>query len=254
MNRRPGARLLAKTAILLIAAAALPAFLRADSIEAHDLSLALTPGFDAFGRACLPLTLAALARSLLTALPSALFYLPFSLTLALILTRARAPLRFALGSLLDFTSAMPGFLLALALGVLFPGSAFTFHLGAFLMVTPTAARLFESQLLKLAAEEYIVAAEALGAGTWHLSVRHYLPALLDSAGVIFPYMAVRLILIETSLAFLGLSVTPGHETWGRLLAQGKDYFLEAPWILWSAAIPLCLLIGSFHLLANEERL
>ncbi|NDG84929.1 MAG: ABC transporter permease subunit [Proteobacteria bacterium] len=240
--------------ILALLAASLPAFLRADVIEAHDLSRALTPGFDAFGRACIPLALAALARSLLATLPSACLYLGVSLAMAVLMARGRDPFRFALGSLLDFATAMPGFLLALALGVLFPGSAFTFHLGAFLIAVPAVTRFFESQLLKLGSEDFILAAEALGAGGWHLSIRHYLPALFDSARVVFPSLAVRLILIETSLSFLGLSATPGHETWGRLLAQGKDYLLEAPWILWSAAIPLCLLVGSFHLLADEERL
>ncbi len=247
------ARFFAKIVITLLTLASVLAFFMAESFESHDLSNALQPGFDAFGRACIPLTLAALARSLLIALPSSCLYLPVSLMIALILVLGRPSLRFALGAFLDFVSALPGFLLALALGVLFPRAGFTFHLGAFLIAVPAVTRLFESQLLKLSSEDFILAARALGAGGWHLSIRHYLPALFDSIRLIFPFMAVRLVLIETSLSFLGLSSTPEHETWGRLLAQGKDYLLEAPWILWSAAIPLCLLVGSFHLLADEEK-
>jgi ABC-type dipeptide/oligopeptide/nickel transport system permease subunit len=37
-----------------------------------------------------------------------------------------------------------------------------------------------------------------------------------------------------------------------LLQQGKDYLLEAPWILFWGATPLALTLLSFHLLSREE--
>jgi peptide/nickel transport system permease protein len=79
------------------------------------------------------------------------------------------------------------------------------------------------------------------------------PALRDSLLTLFPFVVLRLVLIETSLSFLGLSLIPEHESWGRLIAQGKDYLIEAPWILATSAIPLCLMLASFHLLSHEDQ-
>ena len=223
-----------------------------DQIETHHLSQALIRGYDAFGRNCVTLTLCAMTQTLISLIPVASFSLILSLCLALLTSVRSERLRFSLRTALDLVSALPGFLLALALGVLFPGAIFTYYLGAILMVAPPLIRFFESQLLKLATENFVLASEAMGASKQHLWKAHYLPALKDSILTILPFTILRLILIETSLSFLGLSVAPEHETWGRLLAQGKDYLLEAPWILTTAALPLCVLIASFHLLSTEE--
>ncbi len=224
-----------------------------DSIESHVISRVLRPGFDAFGRNCAALTLSTIAQTLITLMPVLVLCIAVSIAVALFAASRHPRVRFLVRTVLDLLSALPGFLLALALGVLFPGSIATFYLGAMLMVVPTTIRYFESQLLKVSSEDFVLASEAMGAGRWHLWTRHFLPALQASVPVILPFLLIRLILIETSLSFLGLSSVPEYETWGRLLAQGKDYLLEAPWILGLAAAPLCLLIGSFHLLRIEER-
>jgi peptide/nickel transport system permease protein len=223
-------------------------------IETHDLNRVLTPGYDAFGRNCFGLTLCAMTQTLISLLPVAAFCLSLSLGIALLTTLDSERFKFTLRSSLDLISALPGFLLALALGVLFPGAIFTYYLGALLMVSPQLIRYFESQLMKLSKEEFVVAAEAMGARRVHIWNQHFIPALKDSILSILPFTVLRLILIDTSLSFLGLSVAPEHETWGRLLAQGKDYLLEAPWVLFVAGTPLCVLVASFHLLSTEERL
>jgi peptide/nickel transport system permease protein len=221
-------------------------------IEAHQLERNLHFGYDAFGRNCLALTLLALSRSILALIPVGALSLLTSIGIALLALINQERVRFFLRTTLDTLSALPGFLIALALGVIFPGSQATFYLGAMLLITPSLIRYFESQLLKMQNEPYIHASKALGATHPHLLSKHYLPALSKSVITILPFILTRLILIETSLSFLGLSATPEHETWGRLLGQGKDYLIEAPWILATAALPLCLLLGSFHLLSHKE--
>jgi peptide/nickel transport system permease protein len=161
-------------------------------------------------------------------------------------------LEFLLRAGLDFLSALPGFLIALAFGIFLPDAAGPFLLGSLLLAAPTLTRFFESQLRHLRFEPYIQAAEALGAGPLHLWIRHYQPELLRMLRAILPFLALRLILLETSLGFLGLQQVPEHETWGRMLHQGKDYLIEAPWILHWAAVPLALTLASFHLLSRED--
>jgi ABC-type dipeptide/oligopeptide/nickel transport system permease subunit len=228
-------------------------YLRRDAIETHHLEMALHPGFDAFGRNCLTLVPAAMAQTLLSILPIGAFSILLALSLALLASFRDERIRFGIRSALDTASALPGFLIAMALGVVFPSSQMTAFLGATLLVVPSTTRFFESQILKLQMESHITAAEAMGARPIHIWIHHLFPALVDSALALLPFILLRLILIETSLSYLGLSVAPDHESWGRLLAQGKDYLMEAPWILASAAFPLFGVLTSFHLLSQDEQ-
>jgi peptide/nickel transport system permease protein len=222
-------------------------------IELHHLEQTLAPGMDAFGRNCLLLTLAAISNSLTSILPVLVFTLAVSLVISFGVSGTNATARFALRAVLDLLSALPGLLLALSLGVVFPESNFTPYLATVLMVIPSTIRYFESILLKVRSEDFILAADSMGAPPGHIWAYHLLPALRDSVLAVLPFVVLRLILIETSISFLGLTPAPEHETWGRLLAQGKDYFLEAPWILVISALPLCLLLASFHLLSHEDQ-
>jgi ABC-type dipeptide/oligopeptide/nickel transport system permease subunit len=235
---------------ILVSLACLPG---RDWIEAHRLERALLPGFDAFGRSCLILVPASMASTLIGILPICLFSFGAAMILALISALPSERLRFFMRSALDTVSALPGFLIAMALGVLFPDSRLTSFLGASLMVVPSTTRYLESQILKLRGEPYVAASEAMGAHRIHVWVQHLYPFLRESVIAFLPFVIMRLILIETSLSYLGLSAAPDHETWGRLLAQGKDYWIEAPWILISSALPLFLTLASFHLLSREEK-
>jgi ABC-type dipeptide/oligopeptide/nickel transport system permease subunit len=232
---------------------AVACFLSRDSIETHQLDLALQPGYDAFGRSCLKLVPAAMAGTLFSILPVCMFSVGSSMTLALIASLPNERIRFLVRSALDTVSALPGFLIAMALGVIFPSSQITSFFGAALIVVPSTTRFFESQILKLRGEPYVIAAEAMGAHKLHIWVHHLYPLLRDSVIALLPFVLLRLILIETSISYLGLSAAPEHETWGRLLAQGKDYWIEAPWILLISALPLFLTLASFHLLSREEQ-
>ena len=221
-------------------------------IETHHLERVLRPGFDAFGRDCALLALSALGSTLLSVLPLAVFCIlaPLLISFASLIRSSR--LRFLFRSVLDTLSALPGFLIALALGALIPGSGFTAWLGAFFLIVPANIRYFESRLLKIRSESYLLASQSLGAGPLHLLRRHYLPELLDSISAILPFLALRLVFIDTTLSYLGLAAAPEHETWGRLLSQGKDYLIEAPWILFWAALPLVTVLACCQLLDESK--
>jgi ABC-type dipeptide/oligopeptide/nickel transport system permease subunit len=93
----------------------------------------------------------------------------------------------------------------------------------------------------------------MGANPAHLYLHYVIPELLSSVVAVFPFLMTRLILIETSFSFLGIQSFTRGETWGRLLYQGKDYLLEAPWIIAYVGAPLFLTLLAFHLLSDAER-
>jgi|GEM_PF-2428032 len=246
-------RTLARRHLILLAVLSALARIRVDRIEAHHLERSLKPGYDTFGRSCLELTFAAIANTWITLIPILMITLVFSFAVALMVSGNHPRMRFLSRSTLDLFSALPGFMIALALGAAFPDFRFTVVLATLIMVLPSTIRYFESFLLKARSEEFVHASHSLGANPVHVWVHHLFPALRDSTLSILPFILARLVLIETSISFLGVTPAPEHETWGRLIAQGKDYLIEAPWILALSGLPLCLLMASFHLLSRDEQ-
>src|SRR5579862_286427 len=105
---------------------------------------------------------------------------------------------------------------------------------------PTVARLVRASFLSLREREFAEAARALGNSDGRIIFRHLLPnavapivvqATLDVAGVI---------IIESTLSFLGLGIQPPTASWGNMLANAQSNLQQA-W--WAAVFPgLCILV------------
>lgn len=221
-------------------------------IEAHSLSRTLKFGFDAFGRSCILLALDAAFQSFATILPIGFFCLALAFLASFLKTIRNPSFQFVWNSLIDTLSSLPGFLIALSFSVFFSGQFFVVLVASIFMVLPYLIRFFETQIVQLQSEEYIVSSGALGATRFHIFRQHLLPELFRSVISIFPFLITRLLVTETSLSFLGLTTEGSRETWGKLLYQGKDYLLEAPWICLFGGLPLFLTLLSLHFLSKNE--
>jgi peptide/nickel transport system ATP-binding protein/peptide/nickel transport system permease protein len=121
-----------------------------------------------------------------------------------------------------------------------------------LLVWARPARVVRSLVLSLAARDHVLAARALGAGHWRIMIVHLLPGVLSIALAEFVQLASRAILLEASLAFLGLG-DPVQKSWGAMLyyAQARGAFLTGAWLWWvlppglliTAAVLGCALLG-----------
>ena len=96
------------------------------------------------------------------------------------------------------------------------------------------ARLVRSETLRVREEEYVQSAIVVGAKNSRIIFRHILPNVVSSIIVMASLQIARMILMEASLSFLGLGVPVEIPTWGRMVADGRDYLSIAPWV---ATIP-----------------
>jgi peptide/nickel transport system permease protein len=116
------------------------------------------------------------------------------------------------------------------------------------------ARAVRSKLLALREEDYVQAAQLMGAGTARVIGRHLVPGfmshLIASATISIPGM----ILGETALSFLGLGLRPPITSWGILLTEAKSVSVIAfyPWLLFPI-IPVVLVILAFNFLGDGLR-
>lgn len=116
------------------------------------------------------------------------------------------------------------------------------------------ARAVRSKLFSLREEDYVLAAELMGAKPKRIIARHLIPGfmshLIASASLSVPAM----ILGETALTFLGLGLRPPVTSWGILLTEARGINIVAlyPWLLWPMA-PVVLVILAFNFLGDGLR-
>ena len=101
------------------------------------------------------------------------------------------------------------------------------------------ARLVRGAVLSLREKEFVEAARALGAGPVRIMGRHLLPNTITPIVIYTTFDLARLLLLESSLAFLGLGVQPPTPSWGSMISDGRQYLFEA-W--WDAALPGMVII------------
>ncbi|HYJ12749.1 MAG TPA: ABC transporter permease [Thermomicrobiales bacterium] len=111
------------------------------------------------------------------------------------------------------------------------------------------ARIFRSSVFSLRESVYVEAAESIGASRGRVLFRHIMPNLLTTVVVLATLDLGALILIVTSLSFLGLGVQPPNADWGTMLNEARTYFGQypilalAPGICITLVALLCNLIG-----------
>ncbi|GIX14090.1 MAG: peptide ABC transporter permease [Paracoccaceae bacterium] len=121
---------------------------------------------------------------------------------------------------------------------------------------PGLARAVRSKFLALREEDYVRAAELMGASTGRIIAVHMMPNfmshLVASATLSIPTM----ILGETALSFLGLGLRPPAVSWGLMLnealAMGQGALTITPWILWPL-VPVMLVVLAFSFLGDGIR-
>ncbi|MFY4815225.1 ABC transporter permease [Haloarcula sp. AONF1] len=95
------------------------------------------------------------------------------------------------------------------------------------------ARVARGEALSLRGQEYVKASRALGADDNTIILRHILPNAITPIIVLGTVQVAAIILLESSLSFLGFSGTT--LSWGFDIAQGRDYVSSGQW--WIASIP-----------------
>ena len=119
---------------------------------------------------------------------------------------------------------------------------------------PSIARAVRSKLFALREEDYVAAAEMMGAKPSRIIGRHLLPNftshLIASASLSIPSM----ILAETALSFLGLGLRPPITSWGVLLAEAQNIEAVAlyPWLL-LPMVPVMATVLAFSFLGDGLR-
>jgi peptide/nickel transport system permease protein len=104
----------------------------------------------------------------------------------------------------------------------------------------TVARLVRASFLSLREREFAEAARAIGAGDRRIMIRHLLPNAVAPIIVQSTLEIANVIVVESTLSFLGFGIQPPQASWGNMLANAQSNITIAPWV---AIFPgLCIFV------------
>lgn len=115
------------------------------------------------------------------------------------------------------------------------------------------ARLVRGETMAVREREYVEAARALGARAPRVVLRHVLPNVAASAIVIATFSVANMIILESTLSFLGLGAEPSTITWGSMLNNGRLYMTTAWWLTAWPGLAIFATVLGVNLLGDHLR-
>ena len=155
--------------------------------------------------------------------------------------------------LMDALMAFPGVLLAIAVAAFLGPSEINVIIALTVAYTPRTARVARAAVLVIREAPYIEAARALGARHGRVLLRHILPNGLTPLIVQTTFVFALAILAEAVLSFIGVGPPPPTPTFGNVIAEGRDYIREAPWISLFPGIAISIAVLGLNLLGDGLR-
>jgi peptide/nickel transport system permease protein len=251
--------------LAMLALAALAPVIAPGGYEAIDLRARLQPpallhgagnhilGTDDLGRDVLARLAYSIRVTVVVALTATLLGALVGTAIGLLAAAARGWVDHVLMLLVDFQASLPYLILVLAVIAAYGNNLALFVVLLGLHGWQQYARLARGQALSVQAQGYAVALTTLGCGRLRLYLRHVLPniaaALIVNATLAFP----QIILLESSLSFLGLGIQPPQTSLGNMVGFGRAYLMTAWWIAAAPAAAIFLTSLSFSILGDHLR-
>lgn len=157
------------------------------------------------------------------------------------------------GRVFDVILSFPTILLALAIVAALGPSLTNMIIAIGLTTVPNYGRVMRGAIISVRAREFIQASESFGATDVYVMRRHVLPNVLPPLIVTTSLGIASAILVEATLSFLGLGVTPPTATWGIIINDGRAYLDIAPWISTLGGVGIVLAVLGFSLLGDGLR-
>jgi peptide/nickel transport system permease protein len=117
------------------------------------------------------------------------------------------------------------------------------------------ARVVRGQVLSIKTQDFVTAAQAMGASAQHILFRHILPQTISYMIIAATLTIPSFILSEAALSLLGLGIQPPDPSWGNMLALATNaaVIILQPWLIWTPAVAIILTVLAFNVLGDSLR-
>ncbi|WEX08665.1 ABC transporter permease [Chelativorans sp. AA-79] len=210
-------------------------------------------GTDELGRDILSRLIYSVRISLLVAFGATLISACFGTAMGFAAAYFRGAVEQVILMLADFQAAIPFLILSLSVLAFF-GNALPLFIGLMgLYGWERYARISRGLAISANAQGYASAVRQTGAGPLRVYLRHILPNISSTLIVSMTLTFPEVILMESSLSFLGLGVQPPMTSLGNMVGYGREYMTRAPWIMFAPAMLIVVTTLSVSLLGDWLR-
>lgn len=150
----------------------------------------------------------------------------------------------------DLAFSFPTILLAMVLAVVFGASFLNIVLVISLVLWAEYARMARGESLKIKEMDYVALAQVAGCSKVSIMLRHILPNVASSLIVLATLQVGVVIILESSLSFLGVGLPPPTPAWGSMVAEGRSYVVSAWWLSLVPGVAILVTVLSFNLLGD----
>jgi oligopeptide transport system permease protein len=153
----------------------------------------------------------------------------------------------------DALYALPFTIFIILLAVIFGSNIILLFVAIGAVEWLTMARIVRGQVLIVREQEYIEAATAMGLTRWQIIRRHVIPNVLGPIIVYITLTIPGIILLESSLSFLGLGIQAPMSSWGNMISAGVEAMDDYPWLLLVPGVTLSLTLFALNFLGDGLR-
>ncbi len=150
----------------------------------------------------------------------------------------------------DLAFSFPAILLAMVLAVVVGPSFFNIIFVISLVLWAEYARMARGETLRVREMDFVALAQVAGVSKTRILMRHILPNVASSLIVLATLQVGIVIIMESSLSFLGVGVPPPTPDWGSMIAEGRSYVVTAWWLSVVPGVAIVATVLSFNLLGD----
>lgn len=155
--------------------------------------------------------------------------------------------------IVDAFLAMPFILMALAIVAALGPNTVNIIIVMAITNWPRYARLVRGEVLSIKHSDFVLLARVAGLPAWKIALKHVLPNITNSILVLATLDIGRVIILESSLSFLGVGIQPPDVSWGLMLSDGRSYMGVAWWLTVMAGVAILISVLCVNVLGDWLR-
>ena len=153
----------------------------------------------------------------------------------------------------DAALGFPTILVAMIVVTILGAGIENIILAVALTVWARFARMIRGEVLSIRELDFVTAARIAGVSTPMILLRHIFPNTINTLMVVTSLSVGQVILLEASLSFLGLGLSPGHPAWGIMVSEGRSGILDVWWLALLPGLAITAVVLAFNFFGDWMR-
>lgn len=155
--------------------------------------------------------------------------------------------------LVDVTWSIPSIVLGLSFALLVVPGQTAIVLTVIVGWWSQYSRVIRSEAISVKNEEYVLAARAIGCSNMRIMWKEIFPNVVGPVIVLVSLTIGKAIIVEATLSFLGVGISPPTPSWGVMLSSARAYINDYPWTAIFPGLAISITVLGFNFIGDGLR-